>query len=283
MRSINDILNVANFDMPFTGRGNMHVRQIREHYPSLELVDRYVSSLFESEKNYKLSTIRTIVFDIRRSFIAANRMRYENDPEFAAAADRFFRTRAPKCGKKAANRIPLTREEGRALCRGPNEKYNVLNRFLLSSGARIHEVAKIKLANIQTVGEHAFITIVGKNRKERCFFVETSLINAIKKSWDSKTYLFEKDAAYGGGKIGRVTISGKVREYAIRILGRSVTPHDFRKLFATMAVKEHPGEIDAVMEFMGNSDYNVFVLHYLQNSLNPRDHLKSIKNLALGA
>lgn len=267
----------VSFDLPLTGRGDSHILVCRA-FRSLSDVSTYISSLISSEE-YRLSSVRTLVFQIRRSFILANLDRYESDPHFSAHVDAFFRKLAPKITPTAADRLPLTSDEAHALCNGPNPKYNSLCKFLAVSGCRIHEAAKLRVEAIKTVGSTSFITLIGKNRKERTFYIPTRVVSDVRKIWPSKTYLFEKE---GGGKISRQTLAGKVREYSLRILGRTVTPHDFRKLFATVSLNEHPGKIDAIMTIMGNSDYNVFRRHYLQNSLDPRNDLKNVRKIAIG-
>ena len=129
--------------------------------------------------------------------------------------------------------------------------------ILLSTGARIGELIKIKLSDINISSKE--IKVLGKGNKERIVYINDHTVDALKKYLrDSRPLLLNNkrsDNLFINHIGGNLTTRG-VREILDNIIKKSslnikVTPHMFRHTFATMLLNEGC-DLKSVQELLGH-------------------------------
>ena len=106
--------------------------------------------------------------------------------------------------------------------------------LLMFTGARVSELTGIKLTDCKSQGEYTEIRLHGKGGKERKVKVDTELIQRIQGTFKGQVYLFETS---GGKKYYREYISNQIKKAGKRILGKVISAHTLRHIFATEALR----------------------------------------------
>ena len=148
-------------------------------------------------------------------------------------------------------------------------------KFMLLTGARCHEVFKIKLEDIDNEGKISFVTKGGKYREVYLvdsFFSE--LMNYLKNDKGTllKEFIFYPNS---NSKIeSKVkTFWKKLNRMSQKTIGRNIQTHDFRRFCGTY-LYEKTGDIEYVRRILGHSNINT-TIRYAQYVDRERDIKKS--------
>ena len=126
----------------------------------------------------------------------------------------------------------LTPAAERRLLRALGPRDRELVRFLLATGTRISEALGIREGDIQRMGDHYSIRVIGKGSKRR-------------------TVYYDRMADFTA--IGsRIAITNRIRRASLQVLGRTLSAHCMRHTFATRKIAEGKS-LPAVSRYLGHS------------------------------
>lgn len=157
--------------------------------------------------------------------------------------------------REATVRTPLDDmelERVRNACRTPREK--AMLEVLYSTGARVSEVAKLNIADIDVKNRYAIV--LGKGKKERYIYFNAKALIAIdeylKTRTDNTPALFVRSRA-PFDRLGKGTIEADIKRIGERAgIGRNIFPHLLRHTFATDMLYRG-AELDEVSELLGHA------------------------------
>jgi len=188
------------------------------------------------------------------------------------------------CSTVPTHRKMLTPAEVQAIIDGCDPGLRLIVRFIASTGVRISEALKIKLADLHKMRGTVDIDIVGKGRggmatgggKARTVHARRELVEEIVRHFKGKSYLFEhggldETGEHIGKPYGRVFISQKIGKVARRTIGRDhVSAHMLRHAYASRYVNEHPEKLDTLRQLLGHASISTTQV-YLHNPPTPQD------------
>ncbi len=158
---------------------------------------------------------------------------------------------------KKEKKLPtvLTPKEVKALIKASKAgRDRTIIEFLYSTGVRVSECAKMKIANLDL---HEGVARVqgGKGKKDRIIILSKKWIHNLKKYLKRKKipseFVFSKK---NGTPITSDTIERMVKKYAIKAgINKKVTPHALRHSFATHLL-ESGENIRKIQELLGHSN-----------------------------
>lgn len=143
--------------------------------------------------------------------------------------------------------------------------------LLMFTGARVSELTGIKLTDCKEQGEYFEIRLHGKGSKERRVKVDSGLIQRIQGTFKGQTYLFETS---GGKQYYREYISNQIKKAGKRILGKDISAHTLRHIFATEALKAGWSPKKIAIQ-LGHSSVSTTLDLYCQDSPDYQD-IKSL-------
>jgi integrase len=204
------------------------------------------------------------------------RLVYGRDPEAMSMLDRFEMERALKEIKGVklktkgvdADKV-LSLEEVRRLLdpeKAP-ERIRLFIEFLASTGARVSEMAGIRLAHLERAPGHVRIRIVGKGSKERFLKVQQDLVDRAQTCFGGKAYLFETKS---GLPYRRQYISDSIARLGRALLRRKISAHTLRHTFATLQVQK-TRKIKALSLYLGHSTTSITQDMYVHEELDLDD------------
>lgn len=128
-----------------------------------------------------------------------------------------------------------------------------------STGARLSEIAGLKLSNVDFNGE--LIRVMGKGKKERIVPVGTEALNALRSYLERRRELFkdrseaESEAVFlnrFGARLSGRSIGRIVKKHALKVSEeKTASPHMLRHTFATHLLDEGAGLL-TVKELLGH-------------------------------
>ncbi len=246
-----------------------NVTSIKKYFIYLNNSDYAVNT-----KNIKRQAVKKVIRDIMQTAPEKERIEINRILEFL---DKDPETKAYKINSKGVTKDKvLTEKEYKIFIKKiPNPTITMFVKFLWATGCRISEVLNIKLKNISIDKENAYITILGKGKKERRIFIKVELLKEIQDYFKGKVFLFEKSS--NGEKYNRVYVSSEIKKYAKEILNRNnISAHKIRHSFATRMI-EKTNKIQAVSQFLGHSDVAITLSTYTHQELTPEDMENEIK------
>lgn len=210
--------------------------------------------------------------------------------QFMTAIEEIFKEiRVVKTDKKIYSETVLTDSEIEALYHGKiiknsasgkkrhiclNEKHQLLMQFLLETGMRISEALAIQLKDCRHQGEYTYIEITGKGKKKRRNIIPFPLFQDICHQYQSTTYLFEEPSFLLNGKMDLVAyrhnFKNRLSYYSKIVIGRKITPHDFRHYFATRWLKNGKS-LKAIANWLGHSTTAITADMYIHDELSPEE------------
>jgi integrase len=217
----------------------------------------------------------------KRLCAAKNRIRYlfyrSPDALDTAKSFRFEQALHDIKGKKKASRsidresLP-TMEEIKQLIRKLREhggdkrnhsaRLPLIIEFLAVTGCRVSEMTGIRLADVREKGDYVEIRLLGKGNKERSVAVASCVAKRIRDVFRGEKYLFET----GGGKpYRREYVSNQIKKAGRRILGRDMSAHTLRHVFATTALKSGWSPKKIAVQ-LGHSSTSITLDMYCQDS-----------------
>ena len=121
----------------------------------------------------------------------------------------------------------------------------------------------MRLENCKAEGETVRIRIMGKGRKERELLLPGTLYRSIRETFNGKTWLFETQT---GQPYSRAYIGKQIATLGHRILGRRISPHQFRHGWATAMIRRTQ-KIEAVSRYLGHSSVQITLDTYTHQTL----------------
>lgn len=234
--------------------------KIESERDPLAYIDQYLSELRHSRKD---STVRTIAFGIKSSLKRVLGTRYKTDANINHLINAVL---APYTGRPINPSIRFLLEDEEVVSLADGTPIGRICALLAHSGLRIQELLSIKLSEIRSHSDgYSEILIHGKGKKDRLILVSTEYINELINTFKGKIYLIEKD----GQPMIRQTIASRLRYHSQRRIGRIISPHDFRRWWATTMVETHPEKIKSIIDYGGWRDSNVFMKHYVKQKMDP--------------
>ena len=181
---------------------------------------------------------------------------------------------------KKAKKLPsvLSRDEVRALIKATKHGRNrLLVEFLYSSGVRVSEAAKIKLADLDLREKIARVR-GGKGNKDRVIILSGEWIKELKTHLKHRTRKFDCEFVFSKKTlptpISTDTIERIVRKAAKRAgIAKRVTPHTLRHSYATHLL-EAGENIRKIQDLLGHSNLSTTQI-YTHVSTNELKKVKS--------
>ncbi len=243
---------------------NFHIMEINSQIESendpLYFIERYLSDLRLTHKD---STVRTIAFGVKSSLQKVLGSRLRNDLNLINLINSVLQ---PYTSLPINPSVRFLLQDDEVSLLADNTPIGRICAFLAHSGVRINELLTIKLTEIREHGDgYSEILVHGKGGKDRLIIVLTKYVNSLRETFRGKVYLIEQYEK----RMIRQTISSRLRYHAIKRIGRSVSPHDFRRWWATTMIQTHPGQIKSIIDYGGWRDSNVFMKHYVKQKIDP--------------
>ena len=164
-----------------------------------------------------------------------------------------------------------------------DDKLKLIIRFLASTGMRIHELILLEIKRCQVEEKFVRIDFTGKGKKERRNYIPKNLYEAAIDTFQGRTYVFqdegfmpvEEGLSYSKRKElyverYRKNVLYRLRNLSKKLLGKEVTPHDFRHFFATKWLKEGKS-LKAIANWLGHSTTAITADMYIHDELRPEE------------
>lgn len=155
----------------------------------------------------------------------------------------------------------LAEEQVRQLmeaCR--TDKTRLLIHFLYKTGCRVSEMINIRFSDC-TQSNHVRIRVMGKGEREREVTIPRSLFNAIRNTYQGKTWLFETRR---GRQLDRTNVHAQIQRVGKRI-GQNVHPHTLRHSRATDVCINKKWSLKATSNLLGHSEVAITADMYLHD------------------
>jgi len=137
--------------------------------------------------------------------------------------------------------------------------------FLQSTGARVSEMLGVKLSDIVCNKKKCIVRLHGKGNKERKVVISAAKVDVMREHFAGETWVFE----HNGRQYSRSSVSQRFRLIGFMLLGRNVTPHQFRHSYGTL-VYEKTKDIVGVQRALGHSSVATTESMYVHHQL-PED------------
>jgi integrase len=225
----------------------------------LHIVDgfRQYARWLETEhegKRYSPSTIN------RKLSAARNRVRYAfKHSKHAGSLARKYQVddvlKSVKLKKISLLALParkvLSVDEARTLVGGTRDRtIRLMVSFLVRTGVRVSEMLNLKLGDLSAAtGGLVKARVRGKGGRERIIYVKKDFMKQVTDHFGGTVYLFE----HGGRKYNRVSVTNRIKNESLKILGREVSAQQLRHTWAAIQIKRGRA-VDAVAAVLGHSD-----------------------------
>jgi integrase len=157
-------------------------------------------------------------------------------------------------------------DEIQALISGADPRMSVIIQTLAETGLRVSELCGMTLKNIQrekSTKSEICVEVLGKGRKTRIIFLDASLVERIRTTFDGKRYLFE---TVHGMPFSRNYIANRVSELSGKLIKKHIHPHTLRHSWITLEIKAGT-PIDAVSNAAGHASKAFTVNRYSHNTM----------------
>jgi integrase len=222
-------------------------------------------------KHYSPATIN------RKIAAARSRVRYafKQSPHAGSLRRKYHLEdilKAVKLKKVDTTAVPAEKvldiEEARKLVmQTKNATIRLMVTFLVSTGVRVSEMLGIQLSDLKaTKGPLVQVRVKGKGGKKRTIHVNKGLMDRIKKHFNGQTLLFEHE----GRRYNRISVTNRIKQEALKILGRDVTARQLRHTWAIIQIKRGRS-VSAVAAVLGHSDPGLTARMYPDSALKPED------------
>lgn len=147
-------------------------------------------------------------------------------------------------------------------------------KILSYSGMRIGECLNIKLTDMRTVKNNTLIALrKTKTKKHRVIMLPEKLIQQIRSTFNSKTYLFENEI----GNPYNPRAVQKIFQRMSKRIGKRITPHLLRHWFINQrAENANLYDLNALASYVGNT-LNILVGHYLDGKFKESNSYQPVK------
>jgi integrase len=242
----------------------------------LQIVDgfRQYAAWLELEhdgKRYSPSTIN------RKLSAARNRVRYAfKHSKYAGSLARKYQVqdvlKSVKLKKISLLSVParklLSVDEARTLVGETQDRtIRLMVTFLVRTGVRVSEMLSLKLEDLSaTTGGLVKARVAGKGGRERIIYVKKDFRQQVTNHFRGTVYLFE----HGGRKYSRVSVTNRIKQESLKIIGREVTPQQLRHTWAAIQIKRGRA-VGAVAAVLGHSDPGHAARLYADGALKPEE------------
>ena len=134
--------------------------------------------------------------------------------------------------------------------------------FLQRTGVRVSEMLRVKLSDISCNKKRCIIRLHGKGNKERMAIISAAKIEEMREHFAGGTWLFE----HNGKQYSRSSVAQRFRLIGFMLLGRNVTPHQFRHSYGTLKYEE-THDIVGVQRALGHSSVATTESMYVHHQL----------------
>ena len=139
--------------------------------------------------------------------------------------------------------------------------------FLVRTGVRVSEMLHVRLDDVTPgKGQLARVRIRGKAGKERTIAVKKDFLKQITEYFQGRTFLFEHD----GRSYNRVSVTNRIKNESLRILGREVSPRQLRHTWAAMQIKKGRS-VSAVAAALGHTSPGLTAQMYSSSGSEPEE------------
>lgn len=214
---------------------------------------KYIDKLEENNYDYKvmLNLHRDNSNNTKRVMLSAIKAFYKFTKD-----DRFYEIELPKKEKKVLDYLSYKEYQLiiKHLHRKPTKNFSkiIITKLLFETGIRSSELLNIEIKNI----DENKIKILGKNNKERIVYISHSfkeIISSYIKTRKGQKYLFNFSYKYLHKVIGSFQ----------KVINKKLTPHMFRRGFATYCIDNNIGIYELSL-MMGHDNINT-TRTYLRN------------------
>lgn len=255
--------------------------QVGTGIPSKEMIEEYITNL---HKAYKQKTIKRKIASVKAFYAYL-----EEEEIIQHNIMRHIRTKF-----KEENILPriIPRKEietllnymYRKLKHGGNTRENILRDIAIvetffATGARVYEVANIKLRNINL--ESGVIRFMGKGGKERIIQIaEKSVLNILRRYYNENQKSIQKCGYFFVNQRGSRYTEQSIREMLKKNtkqagIKRNITPHMFRHSFATYLIEEGV-DVSCVQQILGHSSIRTTQIYIHLAAQKQADILKKL-------
>lgn len=284
------------------------IRHYNEHIQryklplSFETMEKYIYHLLKMD-TFALSTIRKMKF----SLLEGIRATYKNDEMILAKYERQFKTiKLPTLDQSIKEHEIPTDEDIQVLLTGgkyidtrfkpgsqekeiiPSNDLKVIIKTLNNTGMRIHELIRLRRDKCKIKKERTYIKIHGKGDKWRENFIPTTLFNEILKTFPRHDLIFYNEKFGEIQSIDKIKLEQfekyinkyrkrilfEINNLSVKLLQKSITPHDFRHKFATDMLKQG-ASLKAIAKWLGHASTETTNKFYVSDDLS-NDELEKI-------
>lgn len=164
----------------------------------------------------------------------------------------------------------LTRDEFKELIDRSGEKTGLIIQALYYSAARVSELVNVRLSDCTPTGNGVMISIIGKGRKARRFFMPLNLFNAVRKAYQGETFLFET----AGKPLSRYTVNTLIKRAGEKIGRPDIHAHTLRHTWATHRINDLG--LSKVSRYLGHSTPATTAKYYLHGSPSMTEILQEV-------
>lgn len=214
-------------------------------------------------KLYKAGIKKAMQNEMQRQGIDNSRMLAQLDTVFKSV-----KTGSPDEGILTED--VLTRDELTELIKRSGEKTSLIISALYYSAARVSELVNIKLSDCTPTGNGVMVSVIGKGRKARRFFIPAQVFNSIRSTYQGKTFLFETD----GNPLSRFTVHTLIKRAGERIGRPDIHAHTLRHTLATHRIKDLG--LSKVSRYLGHKSPSTTAKYYLHGSPSMSEILQEI-------
>lgn len=137
--------------------------------------------------------------------------------------------------------------------RGATVRVGTMIEFLADTGLRVSEMTGLRLKNIRRWDpDFSYVTVVGKGGRERSIFVQNTLLDRVRRTFQGKVFLFETSS---NRPLDPDNVYKEIRRTFLRVADVIMTPHNLRHYFATKQLQAGVST-KAVADYLGHSSPN---------------------------
>jgi len=158
-------------------------------------------------------------------------------------------------------------EARRLIAEAKDRTIRLMVSFLVRTGVRVSEMLHVRLSDIAAARDRLVpIRVVGKGGKERTIHVTNEFLERVRAHFRGETWLFE----HNGRPYNRVSVTIRIKQEAVRVLGREVSAQQLRHTWAAIQINRGRA-VSAVAAALGHSGPGLAARLYGQGELKPEE------------
>lgn len=165
----------------------------------------------------------------------------------------------------------LSEKEIKMLRVGLDRKKALILEVFLSTGARISEVLSVRCKSIDCGDKVCYVSIKGKGNRWRTVFIKPDLFNELREVFQCPELLVCKS---NGEAYSREHITRMFSKESQSIIGRKISPHNFRHYVARRLINEI--SLAKLAEYLGHADVKTTVDYYSDRLAKPEEIFRNL-------